>query len=414
MPRATLVLTTIFDPVILEAYHRNFERYGHLDEVDVIVIPDKKTPRAAYETCARLASRGLKVDCPALDEQEVYLKRAGLPRGFVPCNSDNRRNVAFLMALERRSDFLISIDDDNFCDDDEDYFAAHSSVLFSRQSHLVAESTTRFLNICDLLDIDAAAVYARGYPYFARHKGPELSTRTATADIMINAGLWLQDPDVDAITWLGLRPRVHSFKNQSLVLDQATWSPVNSQNTAIRREVIPAYYFIRMGYPLHGATVDRYGDIFSGYFALACAKHLGGTARFGTPVAHHRRNSHNYLKDATAEWPAILLLEDLLGWLIDAPLSGFTGLDVYLSLSHALDDAVETFEGQAWNDTARGFVHQMAHLMRLWISACRVVGCFETVSQSERRSRENLGSGDGLLGDRAFTRISTADPQSVA
>jgi len=30
MPKATLVLTTIFDPVILDAYRRNFERYGHL------------------------------------------------------------------------------------------------------------------------------------------------------------------------------------------------------------------------------------------------------------------------------------------------------------------------------------------------------------------------------------------------
>ena len=197
------------------------------------------------------------------------------------------------------------------------------------------------------------------------------------------------------------------------MLDAATWSPVNSQNTALRRGFIP-YYFIRMGYPLHGATVDRYGDIFSGYFALACAKHLGGTARFGTPIADHRRNSHNYLKDATAEWPAILLLEDLLTWLIDAPLSGATGLEAYVSLSHALEQAAEKFKGRAWNDAARGFVHQMAHLMRSWSAACCVVGCSDTAPAWERRSLEDLGGDDRLFGDGAFAGVRAADPARVA
>jgi len=150
MPKATLVLTTIFDPVILEVYHRNFERYGHLDDVDIIVIPDKKTPHAAYETCTRLARQGLKVTFSALEEQEAYLKRAGLPSAFVPYDSDNRRNLGFLMAWERGSDFLISIDDDNFCGDNDDYFTAHASALFDWQPHHIAYSDTRFLNICDL------------------------------------------------------------------------------------------------------------------------------------------------------------------------------------------------------------------------------------------------------------------------
>lgn len=381
MPTATLVLTTIFDPVILDAYRRNFERYGHLEELDVIVIPDRKTPAAAFETCSRLARQGLRVVCPALEEQEAFLKQVGLPSGFIPYNLDNRRNVGFLMAWERGSDFLISIDDDNFCSEDEDYFAAHAGVLFGHESHLIAGSDSRFFNICDLLQIAVPSVYARGYPYFARHPGSAPRTSTGAADIMINAGLWLQDPDVDAITWLGLHPRVTGFKNQSVVLDAATWSPVNSQNTAVRRDVLPAYYFIRMGYPLQGSKVDRYGDIFSGYFSLACAKHLGGSARFGTPVADHRRNSHNYLRDAAAELPAILLLEDILAWLIDVPLSGSTGLETYLSLSHLLEEAVEKFQGQVWNEASRGFVHEMAHLMRVWIAACGVVSGSESIFQ---------------------------------
>lgn len=74
-----------------------------------------------------------------------------------------------------------------------------------------------------------------------------------------------------------------------------------------------------------------------------------------TPSAAHRRNSHDYLKDATAEWPVILLLEDILALLIDAKLSGSTGLDAYMSLSHGLDEAADRFQGWVWNDAARGF-----------------------------------------------------------
>jgi hypothetical protein len=218
---------------------------------------------------------------------------------------------------------------------------------------------------------------------------------------MINAGLWTRHPDVDALSWLGLKPFVKSFRGESVVLDQATWSPVNSQNTALVRDLIPAYYFIRMGYQLGGGVVDRYGDIFSGYFALACAKHLGGAVRFGTPVADHRRNNHNYMKDAAAELPAIVLLEDLLRWLIDARLSGSDCLEAYDSLSHQMQDAVEKFDGPAWTSAARGFVHQMAHCMRAWTSACRTIGGMTLTTARERNADESFRNHDRLLRDRA-------------
>lgn len=372
MPNATLVLTTIFDPVILDAYFENFDRHEHLHEIEVIVIPDKKTPRAAYETCWRLARQGLRISCPSLEEQECYLRKTGLDDGFIPYNSDNRRNVGFLMALERQPDVLISIDDDNYCLEDKDYFAAHMDVLAGEQQHEVAGTESRFLNACDLLEFKGPrVVYPRGYPYFARHQEPRTRTATSLAKVMINAGLWLRDPDVDAITWLALRPFVRGFRNEAFVLDASTWCPVNSQNTALRRELIPSYYFVRMGYPVQGIPIDRYGDIFSGYFALACAKRLGGTVRFGMPIADHRRNKHDYLRDASLEWQAIILLEDVLQWLIDARLDGPTCEDAYLSLSYGLEDAVEKFKGPQWTDASRGFFHQMAYCMRSWRTACQ-------------------------------------------
>jgi hypothetical protein len=185
------------------------------------------------------------------------------------------------------------------------------------------------------------------------------------------------DPDVDALTWLVTDPHGHAFRGASEILGRDTWSPVNTQNTALRREAMAAYYFIRMGYPVAGLAIDRYGDIFSGYFVQACAKHLGGLVRFGTPVAEHRRNTHNYLRDATMEWGAILVLEDLLPWLREVKLSGSTWLETYQSLS----DELESFAGRltltcaaSLSDGARGFLRQTAGDMRTWIAACGRIG----------------------------------------
>jgi hypothetical protein len=113
--QAAMVLTTIRNPSLLEGYHSNFAAHGHLEQIKVCVVPDRKTPRTVFEHCAALRKRGLKVDCPTLDEQESFLCGISFPPELIPCNSDNRRNVGYRMALEAPSDFLISIDDDNYC-----------------------------------------------------------------------------------------------------------------------------------------------------------------------------------------------------------------------------------------------------------------------------------------------------------
>src|ERR1700753_3769985 len=70
--------------------------------------------RPAYERGASLASKGMSVICPTLEEQDCFLRKLGLPAEFIPYDSDNRRNIGYLIALEGDCDFVISIDDDNF------------------------------------------------------------------------------------------------------------------------------------------------------------------------------------------------------------------------------------------------------------------------------------------------------------
>ncbi len=82
--RAAMVLTTIANPVVLDGYCANFEAHGHLDQVQVIVIPDKKTPPEVFLRCAVLRKKGLEVLCPMIEEQERVLSRLGFPPDLVP------------------------------------------------------------------------------------------------------------------------------------------------------------------------------------------------------------------------------------------------------------------------------------------------------------------------------------------
>lgn len=80
--KAGMVLTTIADPIVLESYCSNFDTHGHLGQVTVYVIPDRKTPAAAHQRCEDLRQRGMKIVFPNLDEQELYLRKyllAGVP-----------------------------------------------------------------------------------------------------------------------------------------------------------------------------------------------------------------------------------------------------------------------------------------------------------------------------------------------
>ena len=90
---------------------------------------------------------------------------------------------------------------------------------------------------------------------------------------------------------------------------------VNSQNTAIRREVIPAYCFFE--------SASRFADIWQGYFAQACAKHLGHSVRFGTPASDCAvRNDHDLLNDLRLEYDGIMMTDEVLDWLTQVKLSG--------------------------------------------------------------------------------------------
>jgi hypothetical protein len=371
--RVDIVVTTIFEPRFLDGYVANLDKHGH-DDTGIIVITDRKTPPPVYERCAYHARRGRQVICLTLDEQEQFLSRFGELANRVPYDSDNRRNIGFLMALERGADVMITIDDDNYVLDDSDFVGEHLAAGTSVTLPEVSASDG-WINLCGMLESNVASdIFPRGFPYFARRTNRELARVESTADVAVNVGLWLSDPDVDAMTRLTLAPNISAFRGDSILLGRNTWTPINTQNTAVVREAIAAYYYVRMGFSLGGLRIDRYGDILSGYLLQKAVKTRGAGIRIGTPIADHRRTPHNLFKDLYHELAGMVLLEDILPWLQELPLESDSYAALYASLADALEEKASTMRGFVWDEGGGDFLRDTAANMRAWLHAVALIG----------------------------------------
>jgi hypothetical protein len=367
--RIAIVVTTIFEPLFLDGYVANLRRFGH-ENVEIIVIIDRKTPASVAERCAHFG-----LICPTLDEQEAFLARFPSMAGRIPYDSDNRRNIGFLMALDRGAELLISIDDDNYCLDDVDFVSEHLAAGRTIDT-AATESGDGWLNICSLLQSSTKdEIFPRGFPYFARrHERTLREDASDPARVVINVGLWLSDPDVDAMTRLVQAPRIGSAHDRSLRLGTNTWTPINTQNTAIVRDAIAAYYYVRMGFSLGGLKIDRYGDILSGYLIQKCVKTRGEAIRIGSPIADHRRTPHNLFKDLYHELAGMVLLEDLLPWFTEMTISNGAYPEMYAAVADALEDRSSSMRGFVWDDGGRDFLVDTAANMRAWLEAVKTIG----------------------------------------
>jgi hypothetical protein len=388
----SIVVTTIFEPTFLNGY-LDALREGRLSETtNIIIIPDRKTPASVSRAAMTAKQEGFRVLCPTLDEQETFLRRLGVPKDFIPYDTDNRRNVGFLMALEQGCDVLISIDDDNYCPPGVCFVEDHR-IVGSTASDPVVHTSDGWFNICSLLkgeehstggrgavsttqQEEAGAIFPRGFPYFAQraNRRTELMDGGTQIPIAMNAGLWLDDPDVDAVYRLCRRPKIMEFKGSSVILGPDVWSPINSQNTAMTRAAALTYYYVRMGFPLQGLQIDRYGDILSGYLTQKCVKHLGQGIRIGTPILDHRRSPHNLFKDLYHELAGMVIIEELIPWLMEVKLSGSTHLEAYTCLAEQLAAEAGRFKGFVWDSGGRDFLSATARCMKVWIKAVVSIG----------------------------------------
>jgi len=367
--KAAIVLTTIYVPKLLEEYANNFRKFNHFD-IGFIIIGDRPTPN---DKCKKIADHlkelGFESYYLDVDSQKLWLKDFPKLAKIIPYNSDNRRNIGFLIAAEKNAQMIITIDDDNYVTN-EDYYKYHDIVGKTVTLKTVSSSNGWF-NPCTLLKTNhGALIYPRGYPFSKRYN-EKYTYKSTTGKIVLNMGLWINDPDVDAVTHLANPIKIIRMKEKidHIMLAPNTYSPINTQNTAFHRKILPCYYYILMGASIKGLKIDRYGDIWSGLFAKKVIDKMDDRITIGKPLTNHKRNTHDYLKDLKHELWGMILTEKLAGWLEQFQLESNNYFDAYLEISQALQKFKENFQEAA----IRKYFEKISYAMNIWIETCQKI-----------------------------------------
>ena len=136
--------------------------------------------------------------------------------------------------------------------------------------------------------------------------------------VAVNAGLWLGDPDIDATTRLSAPVTATGYgRAENFFVAAGAWAPFNSQNTALDRRALPAYFL--------SPGVGRYDDILASFIVKRIADHLGEGICYGHPLVRQQRNPHDLFSDLEREIMGMRITDDFIAALEQAtlPASGW-------------------------------------------------------------------------------------------
>jgi len=162
---------------------------------------------------------------------------------------------------------------------------------------------------------------------------------------------------------------------QQFVLQPGTWSPFNSQNTSLLREVIPAYFL--------SPCIGRYDDIWSSYIVTRIAQHLGDVICYGHPLVRQKRNVHDYWKDLEAERVGMVLTDEFCATLRSIPLHGATYSECFGEVTERLASAWSP--SQKWSDAMRQAREDLLEGMAIWHGSFR-----KAIAPQESKDQERL------------------------
>ena len=356
MTATALITTTINIPNLLMDYARNAKEHGHSPKI--IVAGDRRTPGEAADFCASIPSQ-TGIECEYLDcaAQDRFMASYPELNRHLPWNCVQRRNVAILKAIADQAEVVITIDDDNFVIDG-DYFGVHQQTGKSQELESFGEEGQWF-NICQFLDESCGQkFFPRGYSVLARQHRSAGAATVTSMKTAVTAGLWLGDPDIDAVTRLaGAIDATGYMRQDNFFVSSGAWVPFNSQNTALTRESMAAYFL--------SPYVGRYDDIFASFIVKRIADHLGEGISFGHPLVRQDRNTHNLLHDLQLETMGMHATDAFVAALTAAPLSATSWPECTEQLCSWMEESMEEFFADL-QDHYRKQLEQFFAGYRLW------------------------------------------------
>tara|TARA_B100001013_G_C24395125_1_gene357693 strand:- start:7 stop:648 length:642 start_codon:yes stop_codon:yes gene_type:complete len=212
----------------------------------------------------------------------------------------------------------------------------------------------------------------RGYPYSKRYIENKIIQKKGKGRVVLNMGLWKNDPDADAVTNLANPTKIVGLKPgySNIMIGKGTTIPINTQNTAFLSEILPCCYDVIQGYSFKGLRIDRYDDIWGGFLAKKTIDHMGDKVTIGQPITNHMRNKHNLLNDLKMELWGMILTEKFANWLDTTDPNGASYSEIYYSLAKNIQ---KKFAPSFDDYSIRKYFEKLSNAMELWVNACNTI-----------------------------------------
>jgi hypothetical protein len=254
--RIAIVILTISDPTpaIL--------KYSNIDECDLIIVADKKTPIEKYIN--------IKCILLSLDKQ---LKLFPKFHRLLPTNHHCRKNMGYAYAIKNGYDVIVDTADDVIPDDN------WKTILTKKYSKYLM-SNDKFINVYSMFC--TSNIWPRGYPINkVRAKSTSKVSHTKGDDIGVIQGLIDIEPDVDTIFKMVSDQSVPNFKfknnNNMYILSNDSYCPGNSYNTYwISKEIFYLLYV-----PCN--VSHKFSDVLKMYILQTFLKKHGKKISFVSP-----------------------------------------------------------------------------------------------------------------------------------
>ncbi len=192
-----------------------------------------------------------------------------------------RKNLGYLIAMQKGAEVIIETDDDNFPLD---------SFWNDRKKQVKAHLLTDKGWVNTYKHFTDVNIWPRGFALERiKDEFPKLN-KTTTLECPIQQGLADENPDVDAIYRFTQPLPITFMKSDNLGLGNNTFCPFNSQNTTWFKEAflllyLPSYCSFRMT------------DIWRSYIAQRIVWTCGWSILFHKSTVWQDRNDHNLLND---------------------------------------------------------------------------------------------------------------------
>ena len=271
--KIALIITSINKPNdVIKKYYSLSKK----NNVNFIIIGDKKTPKYPK-----------KYNFYDLKSQKNF--KFTLNKSL-PINSYSRKNIGFLIAMQKKSKIILETDDDNI---PKNTFFHNLEI----QKKLKLISGPKWINIFKIFKKNNQdTIWPRGFPLNEINKIHKIKITEKLVTSPIQQRLCDGNPDVDAIFRLTKKNIFHTFKKKNYALNNKSICPFNSQNTLWHEQCFPLMY-------LPSYCTMRATDIWRGFIALRILKNYNWNLSFLSSTVIQNRNVHDLLDDFNLEYP---------------------------------------------------------------------------------------------------------------